>query len=266
MSEINKKIPDSKIPEDQVNPPFSWLVYPSNTNTRGRRTIADLRENFHTDADAGSILAIYAQSLALRGGTHYLSRLADIHDAMASAYPESLELLKRLWCWHRFDPSVNRKVFMHRPIIAEREGMWQINFGLSFLSEKCSHEPLRGGSSANGSEDEPSISLTPVRREAAYNLLAIAHQQRIPIPQEPGDILFVNNLDVMHARDAFEDESERPAVGLRRNRTRHLLRLWLWDRDCRPIAKELQYIPNLELGRSPDKQLLQTFNESLESQ
>ena len=39
-------------------------------------------------------------------------------------------------------------------------------------------------------------------------------------PMQPGDMQFVNNYHVLHARDAYEDDR---AVG----RIRHLKRLWL---------------------------------------
>jgi hypothetical protein len=59
-----------------------------------------------------------------------------------------------------------------------------------------------------------------------------AHKHAATIPLQAGDLRFINNLAVLHCRDAFEDGEGEGEGGQQR---RHLVRLWLrspqrgWD-------------------------------------
>ena len=59
----------------------------------------------------------------------------------------------------------------------------------------------------------------------AVQMLAERHALRLDL--EPGDLLFLNNLGLLHARNGFTDSSEQK---------RHLIRLWLHnDEQAWPI-------------------------------
>ena len=78
----------------------------------------------------------------------------------------------------------------------------------------------------------------------------ISHRDDVMIEflLEPGEAAFYNNLVVMHARAAFEN-------GPSADTQRHLLRLWLYADDARPVVPEIEVFdsPGIppQAGRSP---------------
>jgi hypothetical protein len=74
--------------------------------------------------------------------------------------------------------------------------------------------------------------LTPAHQEALELLSAIANDSRIHLAMtfNPGDMQFLHNHQIFHARNDFENWPEP-------ERHRHLLRLWLCPVDGRPLPK-----------------------------
>ncbi len=70
--------------------------------------------------------------------------------------------------------------------------------------------------------------LTPQQIEAMNMLDAVAEEQSFGMTLEPGDIQFLNNHVIYHARTPFEDDA---AAG----QSRLLYRLWLWMPNSRPL-------------------------------
>ena len=61
--------------------------------------------------------------------------------------------------------------------------------------------------------------------------LAFDEKIRFDVQLEEGDMLFINNYQVMHARSEFEDYEEP-------ERRRHLMRLWLYLHRGRPLEPD----------------------------
>jgi len=70
--------------------------------------------------------------------------------------------------------------------------------------------------------------LTPSQREALDAVAKLATQNSYPINAMPGDMIFINNFSLLHAREPYFDSSDT-------SQRRHLVRLWLrnskraWD-------------------------------------
>lgn len=97
--------------------------------------------------------------------------------------------------------------------------------------------------------------LLDSQREALDTLLTVARRHGFKVDQHVGDILFVNNLSIMHARDSFLDDVEG---GLQR----HLLRLWLTDKKTSwEIASSLDYRNMERFDKRNDAQSLWTLSE-----
>ncbi|KAF8712464.1 hypothetical protein AX14_013072 [Amanita brunnescens Koide BX004] len=60
--------------------------------------------------------------------------------------------------------------------------------------------------------------ITEAQAEALDALHFLGERFNLGLNFQKGDIQYINNLGIFHARDAFRDSSEH---------TRHLLRLWL---------------------------------------
>lgn len=68
------------------------------------------------------------------------------------------------------------------------------------------------------SHDNSIPSLTPEQEEALAILQSAAEKHQIQLETQPGDIVFINNLGLLHAREAYSDSATS---------SRHLVRLWL---------------------------------------
>lgn len=61
-------------------------------------------------------------------------------------------------------------------------------------------------------------SLTKEQEEALAILQTAARKHQLRLETQPGDLIFINNLGLLHARESYEDGTSS---------SRHLVRLWL---------------------------------------
>jgi hypothetical protein len=90
------------------------------------------------------------------------------------------------------------------------------------------------GPLARSAEDEaPGIEpLSAKQLEALDMVLKLADKYHLKIHTRTGDMLFINNLSIMHARSAFQDQ---------KGSRRHLLRMWIHNDDLGwKLPQELQ--------------------------
>lgn len=114
------------------------------------------------------------------------------------------------------DPPYHR-----RPLLFFEQGRVILNFARRLLT---------------GSPDSPRTLRIPPMTEAQAEALDavhfIAEENCLKIAMERGEIRYINNLAVLHRRDAFTDSEHTQ---------RHLVRLWLRDsRQAWPIPSGLQ--------------------------
>lgn len=163
---------------------------------------------FHTDY--GEILSLYTLSKAATGGDFFL---ADIHDieARLRARPDILETLRKNWLM------VNPKVlggYDERPLL--------FTLPSGQLALQASRSRLYG----TPTRPRPTwlAPLSAQQIEAVDALHVAGHEVARRFEFRSGDIIFFNNLRMMHARDSFVDGDEEE------NTTkRYLLRLILKD-------------------------------------
>lgn len=79
-------------------------------------------------------------------------------------------------------------------------------------------DPLRGYREQCEQDSSTPPKLSPAQEDALDVVQAIASANKLTLDLRPGDLVFINNLAVMHAREAFYDSPEHE---------RHLVRLWL---------------------------------------
>jgi hypothetical protein len=87
--------------------------------------------------------------------------------------------------------------------------------------------------------------FTDVQREALAAVEGIAEEFCLEMPFEVGDLQFLHNHVIMHARTAYEDFREE-------DKKRHLLRIWLATPSGRPLPPpycEKSYLPVPPSGR-----------------
>jgi len=64
--------------------------------------------------------------------------------------------------------------------------------------------------------------LLPAQKDALAVLQQTATEQQILLPTRQGDMVFINNWAVLHARESYHDDATA---------TRHLVRLWLRNKE-----------------------------------
>ncbi|KAI0403357.1 Clavaminate synthase-like protein [Xylaria palmicola] len=158
---------------------------------------------FHTDMGC-EILAIHIRSCAARGGGTYVASAAAVYNAMMKASPWAVHTLAK----HNWPIQVSRGTspFVLGPLLGFQSG----NLVISADASRIGPHP------ADTNSRVPN--LLPAQKEALALLQRMAKAQQVQLPTRQGDMVFLNNWGVLHARDAYEDDSMA---------TRHLVRLWL---------------------------------------
>ncbi|GAW18362.1 hypothetical protein ANO14919_078370 [Xylariales sp. No.14919] len=92
--------------------------------------------------------------------------------------------------------------------------------------------------------------LLPAQKVALALLQKTATMQQVKLPTRRGDLLFINNWGVLHARDSYQDD------GLA---TRHVVRLWLRNSELGWTIPESMKAPweasfGAEANKKVDKQ------------
>jgi hypothetical protein len=187
----------------------------SATNPNLRSYATAERQNFHIDRC--DVVALFCLRRAKSGGLSTIVSSMAVHNAMAARRPDLLERLYQPFpVDRRGEVPEGKGPFYEAPVFNGYAGY------VSVLYSR-----LHIGSSQRFPE---APRLTPKDLEALDRLgeLAADPELRLDMNFMPGDIQFLHNHTILHARSAYEDWSEP-------SRKRHLLRLWLSPPGARPL-------------------------------
>lgn len=180
---------------------------PRGDNDRGYTSSDELR--FH--CDGGEVSALFCVRQAPTGGVNSIVSLLSVYNEILEKHPEHLESLYRgfpIYMRKEGDDDRLGKVQERRiPSISEKEGRitaW-VNLKLAELASSLSDSPF---------SDSDMAALRTLEDVAEQDAL------KFDFRLEPGELVIVNNLSLMHKRSAFQDDAD-PA------KKRLLLRLWL---------------------------------------
>lgn len=196
---------------------------------RQYKTSQELR--LHMDP-ASDMIGLACVQDAKAGGESVITSAVAVHNAMQATRPDLLALLYEGFHWHRFnegrpqDGPYSRNLV---PVFAQREGR---------LACRYVRTPIAAG------HKEANIPLSDAQIQALDYLdqLASSPALRLSFRMQPGDLLVVNNLTVLHARSEFEDHD---AMAQRR----HMIRLWLEGFDgFRPVPSVLNFFNGGQCG------------------
>ena len=179
----------------------------SATNPNLRSYATAERQNFHIDRC--DVVALLCLRRAKSGGLSTIVSSMSVHNAMAARRPDLLErLYQPVPVDRRGEVPEGKAPFYEAPVFNEHAGM------ISVLYSR-----LHIGSAQRFPEARR---LTPADLEALDMLgeLAADPELRLDMNFMPGDIQFLHNHTILHARSAYEDWPEAELK-------RHLLRLWL---------------------------------------
>jgi hypothetical protein len=176
-----------------------------NPNLRGYATSE--RQSFHIDRS--DIVALLCLRRAKSGGYSAIVSSMTIHNVMAERRPDLLERLYQAFpVDRRGEVPPGKQPFYEAPVFNEYAGT------LSVLYSR-----LHIGSAQRFPEARR---LTPQDYEALDMIQTLAGDPELKLDMTfmPGDIQFLHNHTILHARTGYEDWPEV-------ERKRHLLRLWL---------------------------------------
>ncbi|CAP67932.1 uncharacterized protein PODANS_1_18040 [Podospora anserina S mat+] len=205
---------------------------------------------FHTDV--GDILALHTLGVSDTGGETMIASACQIYNEMAESRHDLIQELAQNWAFfHSQDYYTDGT-----PLLTNAPG--------DKLVFQFSRLPITGFRSQGANPTLPPPSEK--RLEAMAKVEELAWKHAFPLPREPGDMAYINNLCLMHARSAFDvDEEGNPLPS-----KRHLVKLMLQDPE---LAWELPqhlgwylervYGPNQEDGGRTEKWQLSVKDESL---
>ena len=187
----------------------------SATNPNIRSYATAERQNFHIDRC--DVVALLCLRRAKSGGLSAIASSMAVHNVMLARRPDLLERLYQAFPVDRRGEVPEGKLpFYDAPVFNEYAGTTSVLYSR-----------LHIGSSQRFPEARR---LAPEDIEALDMLgeLAGSDELRLDMTFMPGDIQFLHNHTILHARTGYEDWPEP-------DRKRHLLRLWL----APPVAREL---------------------------
>jgi hypothetical protein len=187
----------------------------SATDPNVRSYATSERQSFHIDRC--DVVALLCLQRAKSGGQSAIVSSMTLHNVMAQRRPDLLERLYRPFpVDRRGEVPEGKAPFYQAPVFNECAGK------VSVLYSR-----LHIGSSQRFPEARR---LTPEDIEALDMLADLAGdpELRLDMTFMPGDIQFLHNHTILHARTGYEDWPEP-------ERKRHLLRLWLSPPGARPL-------------------------------
>ncbi|KAI0834245.1 Clavaminate synthase-like protein [Hypoxylon sp. FL0890] len=163
---------------------------------------------FHTDNC--EILALYALEVATTGGQTFVSSSYQLFNELAQTRPEVLQTLSDYWVLDTFK-DYSQFPPVTRPMLHVSD-TGDVMFTYSRF-------PMAG---FQGKQRNPSLApVNEAQIEAMDAVQYIMAKNAVPLPWRKGDIAFINDMAIMHARSSFTESGQ----GLQR----HLLKFYLRD-------------------------------------
>ncbi|KAI0847169.1 Clavaminate synthase-like protein [Daldinia vernicosa] len=156
---------------------------------------------FHNDMGC-EILSIQVRDQANEGGRTCIASMAAIYNDLVQTKPWVLHALAK----HDWPIQAREPPFVLSPLIEYHAGNLLVSIDPSRIGP---HPLIRNGSIPT---------LTPEQQEALVVLEETARKHQIQLDTQPGDLIFINNLALLHGRESYLDSNTS---------SRHLVRLWL---------------------------------------
>jgi hypothetical protein len=169
------------------------------------RTLSNGSLRYHTDRC--DVVALFCIRQAMKGGVSKLCSSPAVHNAMLERRPDlAAALYENVWRSRFGEEDEGDTLGYPLPVWGARDGKFTSHYSRTFV-EAGQRQP-----------DAPRVSAA--QWEALDLLSDLADELSFEMSFAPGDIQFVNNHVIYHARTEFEDDA---GVG----RDRMLLRLWM---------------------------------------
>ena len=196
---------------------------------QGRGYTSNAQLSYHTDS--ADVVGLMVLRTAKSGGLSMIGSSVAIHNEIARARPDLLEVLYQPfpWSWQGQEPPGSKPWYLQPICIVHngKKGVHQKQFSCRYIRAHI----LNGGQFA----DAPPLTEKQVEAMDYFDQLACSERFHFSMMFKPGDIQLLNNHVCVHSRTHFEDFPER-------DRRRHLLRMWLSVPNSRELGPAMATI------------------------
>lgn len=162
---------------------------------------------FHSDGS--DLVGLFCLDAGLRGGASIVANALAIHNELVRTDPDLVaELYKPLPYDFRGEQAPGARGWYEMPVFTREADRLFVRYIRPYIEASRRHD------------DAPPISAAARAAMDRVDQLCADPSFHVSMQLEPGDMQFVNNYHVLHARTAYEDD--RP-----NHKIRHLKRLWL---------------------------------------
>jgi hypothetical protein len=169
-----------------------------------------LKMDFHSDQLPVDVVGLFCQRKAKRGGASFLVSALTIHNVLTQERPDLVEVLHQPFNldWRGENPE-GEKPWYTCPMFSFHDGK---------LTSRITSRAFFESVTRHGED----LALSEKQREALDVVQEISEREslRLSMGFREGDIQFINNHQILHAREDYEDYDD-PKL------RRHLLRMWL---------------------------------------
>jgi hypothetical protein len=162
---------------------------------------------FHSDGS--DLVGLFCLDAGASGGASLVANAVSIHNELARTEPEMAAALYDEFAYDfRGEERAGTRPWYLMPVFTERKGRLFVRYIRPYIHSARRHA------------DAPAPSALATAAMDRVDEMCADPEYRLSMQLEPGDMQFVNNYHVLHAREAYADD--RPNC-----RVRHLKRLWL---------------------------------------
>ncbi|MDQ1460466.1 MAG: hypothetical protein QOI08_1950 [Actinomycetota bacterium] len=179
----------------------------ANDPTSRGNEIGGIAFPFHSDGS--DLVGLFCLDAGAGGGASLVANVVTIHNELVRTEPElAAELYAPFPYDLRGEQPPGAKGWYTMPVFSRHGDRLFARYIRPYIESTRRHD------------DAPRVS--DAAREAMHRVDAMCAdpQYHVSMTMQPGDMQFVNNYHVLHARDAYEDDRAN-------GRVRHLKRLWL---------------------------------------
>jgi hypothetical protein len=177
-----------------------------------------VRDKLPFHSDSSDVVGLMCLRPSKQGGASALVSGAQIYNEILQRRPDLAPLLLEPfhWDWKRQDHKAPQNTYTS-PVISFVDGVFSMYAGSLYVLT---------------AQDYPEVPrLTPQQVEVLKLFDDITYEEGMAITMDfrPGDIQWLSNHAALHSRTLFTDYAEP-------QRKRHLLRMWLQNRESRPMV------------------------------
>ncbi len=193
------------------------------------RTLSNNLLRFHTDR--ADVVALLCLRQAPIGGVSRIASSATVHNVMLGRHPDLAALLYGPYHRSRLGEERGGEAMSYAlPVFGQRDGRFTSHYSRTYVE---------------AAQEMPGVPIMEDRHWQALDMLnELADELCMEMTMQAGDMQFINNHVIYHARTAFQDH---PGSSVDQRRCLH--RLWLSMPNSRPLPEDHAVLwQNVEAG------------------